>query len=333
MGSAITGLGAALPDKVVTNDDLAARLDTSDEWIVERTGIRERRVGGSTSELAIEAGRKALQSAGCDPGEIGLLVLATTTPDQLVPATSARVQHSLGLGGGAFDVNAACSGFVYSLLVANAMITAGQGNGTGNGNGATAGTGPGASPRKVLVVGADTLSPITDPDDRGTVVLFADGAGAAVVEQVEDHELILGTDIGVDGSQVGILYCDHGGFISMEGREVYRRAVRATVDSAKRAMERAGVTSSDIALFVPHQANLRIVEAVNERIGMDLAKCALCLDRTGNTSSGSIPMALTEAVEAGRIGEGDLVLLSGFGAGMTWASAVIRWGRGAKRGS
>jgi 3-oxoacyl-[acyl-carrier-protein] synthase-3 len=319
MGSAITGLGAALPDKVVTNADLAARLDTSDEWIVERTGIRQRHVGGTTSELAIEAGRRALQAAGCDAAEIDLLVLATTTPDQLVPATSARVQHALGLGGGAFDVNAACSGFVYALLAANAMLLAGSA--------------AGVAPRKTLVVGADTLSPITDQDDRGTVVLFADGAGAAVVEEVEGHDLVLGADVGVDGSQVGILYCDHGGYISMEGREVYRRAVRVTVDSAKRAMARAGVKSNDIALFVPHQANLRIVEAVNERIGMDLAKCALCLDRTGNTSSGSIPTALAEAAEAGRLNEGDLVLMSGFGAGMTWASAVIRWGRGAKRGS
>lgn len=310
MGSAITGLGAALPDKVVTNADLAARLDTSDEWIVERTGIRERRIGGSTSELAVEASRRALAAAGRAAGEIDLLVLATTTPDKLVPATSARVHDTLGLGGGAFDVNAACAGFVYALVAANSILAAGVGH------------------EKMLVVGADTLSPITDQEDRGTVVLFADGAGAAVVERVDGADMILGADLGVDGGQTGILYCDHGGYITMDGREVYRRAVRATVHSAQRAMDRAGVTSKDIALFVPHQANLRIVEAVNERIGMDIERCALCLDRTGNTSSGSIPMALTEAAEAGRLKEGDLVLLSGFGAGMTWASAVIRWGRG-----
>lgn len=310
MGSAITGVGAALPDKIVTNADLATRLDTSDEWIVERTGIRERRIGGTTCELAVEAGRRAISDAGISAAEIDLLVLATTTPDQMVPATSARAHHALGLSGGAFDVNAACSGFVYALVAAHSMLTLGH--------------------QKVLVVGADTLSRITDQDDRGTVVLFADGAGAVVLEQVEGHELLLGADLGVDGSQTGILYCDHGGYIYMEGREVYRRAVRATVDSSLRAMKRAGVQGSDIALFVPHQANLRIVEGVVERIGIDIERSALCLDRTGNTSSGSIPLALAEAVEEGRLADGDLVLLSGFGAGMTWASAVIRWGRGTR---
>lgn len=308
MGAAITGVGAALPDKIVTNADLAAGLDTSDEWIVERTGIRQRHIGGTTCELAVEAGRRAIASAGVEPGEIDLVLLATTTPDQTVPATSARVHHALGLSGGALDLNAACSGFVYAFVAAHAMLGPWQ--------------------RRILVIGSDTLSPITDQDDRGTAVLFADGAGAVVIEQVEGHELLLGADLGVDGSQAGILYCDHGGYLYMEGREVFRRAVRATVDSSKRAMERAGVQSSDIALFVPHQANLRIVEAVNERIGIDIDHCALCLERTGNTSSGSIPLALAEAVEADRLHEGDLVLLSGFGAGMTWASAVIRWGRG-----
>ncbi len=312
MGAAITGWGTALPDKIVTNADFAARLDTSDEWIVERTGIRERRMGGTTSGLAVEASRMALASAGLEPAEIDLLVLSTTTPDQAVPATSSHVQHLLGLSGGAFDLNAACAGFVYALVTAHAMLSAGS--------------------QKVLVVGSDTLSPLTDQDDRGTAVLFADGAGAIVVEADDDHELMLGWDLGVDGSARSILYCDHGGYMYMEGREVYRRAVRATVHSAQQAMERAGVKPDEIALFVPHQANLRIVEAVNQRIGLDLARSALVLERTGNTSSASIPLALADAADAGRLADGDLVLLSGFGAGMTWASAVVRWGRGSAAG-
>jgi 3-oxoacyl-[acyl-carrier-protein] synthase-3 len=217
------------------------------------------------------------------------------------------VQDALGVGGGAFDLNAACAGFVYALITVAAMIDTG------------------AFP-KVLLIGADTLSPITDQDDRGTAVLFGDGAGAVLLESRPGRPLLLGSDLGADGSGVGILYCDHGGYISMDGREVYRRAVRATTDSARQAMKQAGVTSDEISLFVPHQANLRIIESVNERIGLDLERTALVLDKTGNTSAASIPLALAGAADAGRLREGDLVLLSGFGAGMTWASAVMRWG-------
>jgi 3-oxoacyl-[acyl-carrier-protein] synthase-3 len=305
-GAVISGWGAALPEKVVTNADFAARLDTSDEWIVERTGIRERRMGGTTSELAVEASRAALQRAGLEPQEVDLLVLSTTTADQMVPATSSRVHYELGLSGAAFDLNAACAGFVYALVVADSMLSAGY--------------------RRALVVGADTLSRITDQEDRGTAVLFADGAGAIVVEAVEGRPLVLGSDLGLDGSARPLLYCDHGGFMTMDGKEVFRRAVRVTVDSALRAFERAGVTADDIALFVPHQANLRIVDAVNQRLGLDRERSALVLDRTGNTSSGSIPLALADAADSGRLSDGDLVLFSGFGAGMTWASAVVRWG-------
>jgi 3-oxoacyl-[acyl-carrier-protein] synthase-3 len=306
-GAAIVGWGSALPETVVTNADLEERLDTSDAWIVERTGIRERRVGGTTSALSVASGRAALEKANLDASDIDILVLATTTPDQTVPATSATVQHELGLRCAAFDLNAACSGFVYSLVTAHALIVTGA--------------------DRALVIGTDTLSGITDPTDRGTAVLFADGSGALVLEAVPGDDHLLGWDLGVDGSGVPLLYCDHGGYVQMDGREVFRRAVRVTVESARAAMERAKVTPDDIAVFVPHQANLRIIEAANHRLGIPLERTAIVLDRTGNNSAGSIPLALAEAADAGRLRDGDNVLLSGFGAGMTWASVVIRWGR------
>ena len=221
-GAQITGWGIALPDKVVTNADYEARLDTSDEWIVERTGIKERRQGGTTSGLAVESGRRALERAGRRGEEIDLLVLATTTPDQAVPATSSWVHNELGCRGAAFDLNAACAGFVYGLVTAVALLDAGH--------------------DRALVVGSDTLSQITDQNDRSTAVLFADGAGAIVVEATEGEPLILAHDLGLDGSLTRILYCDRGGYIVMEGREVFRRAVRATVESAERVLKQADVT-------------------------------------------------------------------------------------------
>jgi 3-oxoacyl-[acyl-carrier-protein] synthase-3 len=305
-GAAITGWGMALPDKVVTNADYEARMDTSDAWIVERTGIRERRHGGTTSGLAVEAGQAALDKAGLVGSDVDLLVLSTTTPDQAVPATSATVHAQLGLSGAAFDVNAACAGFVYSIVTAISMLGLGY--------------------RRALVIGADTLSRITDQEDRGTAVLFADGAGAVVIEARPDRQLLLAHDLGIDGSLVSILCCDHGGYIFMEGREVFRRAVRASVDSAQKVLEAAEVTADDIALYVPHQANQRIIDAAVQRLGLTSEKSAIVLDRTGNTSSGSMGIALAEAADEGRLSDGDLVLLSGFGAGMTWASAVLRWG-------
>jgi len=308
MGSAITGWGSALPDTVVTNADFAARLDTSDEWIVARTGIRERRFGGTTSGLATEAGRAALKSAGVDGSDIDLLVLATTTPDQAVPASSSVVHDALGCRGGAFDLNAACAGFVYSLVVADSLLSAGH--------------------ERALVIGSETLSSLTDQDDRSTAVLFGDGAAAIVLEAGHSDDLILASDLGVDGSAASLLYADHGGTIHMEGREVFRRAVRAELESIENVLAKANLRPSDIALFVPHQANVRIIEAVNERVGISMERTAIVLDRTGNTSAASIPLALAEAADQGRVRDGDLVLLSGFGAGMTWASALIRWGSG-----
>jgi len=305
-GAAITGWGYAVPDKVVTNADFEARLDTSHEWIVERTGIRERRHGGTTQGLAVDAARAALAKSGNEAADVDLLILSTTTPDRAVPATSSAVHAELGCSGAAFDLNAACAGFVYSLVTAVSMFALGF--------------------RRALVVGSDTLSRITDQEDRGTAVLFADGAGALVIEARDDRELILSHDLGLDGSLASILYCDHGGYLFMEGREVFRRAVRCSVDSAVKVLEAAQVTADDITLFVPHQANQRIIDAAVQRLGLEPSKSAIVLDRTGNTSSGSMGIALAEAADQGRVADGDLVLLSGFGAGMTWASAVLRWG-------
>ncbi len=306
-GSRITGWGTALPDKVVTNADFEARLDTSDAWITERTGIKERRFGGTTASLAAEAGKNALESAGLLPGDIELLVLSTTTPDLTTPATSSVVQDLLGTRGGAFDLNAACAGFVYSLVVAGGMVKMGA--------------------NRVLVIGSDTLSKITDPNDRSTAVLFGDGAGAIVLETDPVEDKILSYDLGVDGSAVPILYCNHGGYMTMEGREVFKKAVRVMVESSKNVLEGAKLSSDDIALVVPHQANIRIIEAANQRLGIPMEKTAIVLDKTGNTSSASIPLALASAANSGRLKEGDNVLFCGFGAGMTWSSAIVRWSR------
>jgi 3-oxoacyl-[acyl-carrier-protein] synthase-3 len=304
-GVRITGWGTALPDKVVTNADLEARLDTSDEWIRDRSGICERRIGGTTAGLAVEAGRAALQRAECAAEDIDLLVLCTTTPDQTVPATSAAVQYELGLRCGAFDVNAACSGFVYGLVAAQGFIRSGL--------------------SRVLVIGSETLSRITDWEDRSTAVLFGDGAGAVVVEGVEGTGDVLAWDLGADGSLRPILYADVGGYIQMQGKEVFRQAVTVMVDSARRTFARAGVDPAEVALVVPHQANLRIIDAACRRLGIPMERTVTVLEQTGNTSSASIPLALVAAIDAGRVATGDLVLLVGFGAGMTWASALLRW--------
>lgn len=304
-GGVITGWGTALPEKVLTNDDLSKMMDTSDEWIRERTGIHQRHVGGTTASLSVESGKRAIEIAGIDPLSIDALVLSTTTPDRAVPATSARVQHELGLSCGAFDINAACSGFVYGLATAHGLIAMGA--------------------NKVLLIGTDTLSRITDWTDRNTAILFADGSGAAVIEAVEGQGEMLAWDIAADGSLEPLLYAEIGGFLHMDGKEVFRRAVRIMVDSAQKSLSNAGLTIDDITLIVPHQANTRIIKAACERLGAPLEKTAIVLHRTGNTSSASIPLALFDAVDAGRLQRGDLVMMVGFGAGMTAASSIIRW--------
>ena len=305
-GGVITGYGTALPPTILTNDDLAKKMDTSDEWIRERTGILSRHVGGTTAELSIESGRKALEMSGVNPAEIDGLVLATTTPDRTVPATSATVQNALGLRCGAFDVNAACSGFVYALVAAHGLLALGA--------------------KKILVIGTDTLDRITEWTDRNTAILFANGSAAVVLEASDDGNQLLAWNLDADGSAEQFLYCEVGGYLHMDGKEVFRRAIRIMTDSAEKSMADAGVTADDIAMVVPHQANIRIIQAACERLGIPEERTATVLHYTGNTSSASIPLALIDALNAGRINNGDNVLLVGFGAGMTAASAILKWG-------
>ena len=305
-GIRITGWGIALPDKIVTNDDMAASLDTSDAWITERTGIRERRIGGTTSGLAIEAGQNALLSAGRTADEIDHVVLATTTPDGIVPGTAPTVQNGLGIKGGAFDINAACSGFVYGLVTVAGLIAAGSG--------------------PILLIGSETLSKITDMDDRSIAIIVGDGAGAVVVEPVDGPGQLLSWNLNSDGSLRHLLKCEHGGTLYMDGKEVFRKAVRVVVESAERAMADAGIGPDEVSLLVPHQANLRIIVAACQRLGIPEDRTVVVIDRYGNTSSASIPLALHDAISNGRVHDGDHLLLTGFGGGMTWASAVLRWG-------
>ncbi|MCL4446123.1 MAG: ketoacyl-ACP synthase III [Actinobacteria bacterium] len=306
-GVVVKGWGIGLPEKVVTNDDLTATLDTSDEWISQRTGIRERRIGGTTSSLAIEAGRRAIESAGLLAADISTVVLATTTPDAIVPGTAATVQDGLGIVGGAFDVNAACSGFVYGLVVAAGLAAVGSGH--------------------VLLIGSDTLSRITDWDDRTIAVLVGDGAGAVVLEPVEGPGALLSWNLNADGSLRHLLKCDHGGYLYMDGKEIFRRAVRMVVESAQQALDDANIKAGDVDMLIPHQANLRIIQAACQRLGIPEERTAVVIDRYGNTSSASIPLALDDALKTGNIKDGSTLLLTGFGGGMTWASAVLKWGR------
>jgi 3-oxoacyl-[acyl-carrier-protein] synthase-3 len=302
----ITGWGTALPDKVVTNADLEDSLDTTDAWIVERTGIRERRVGGTTSGLGIQAAQGAMARAGVRGADIDLVLLCTSTPDETMPASASAIQQALGVEGGAVDLNAACSGFVYGLVAADGFLRAGM--------------------HRVLLVGSETMSRIVDWGDRSTAILFGDGAGAVVVERGEGPGGVLGFDLGSDGSLRHILHADVGGTIEMDGPEVFRRAVRVMVESAERAMANAGVTADEVQLFVPHQANTRIIASACAKLGIDEDRTVSILPTTGNTSAASIPMALAEAADDGRLAAGDLALLIGFGAGMSWASAVLEWG-------
>jgi 3-oxoacyl-[acyl-carrier-protein] synthase III len=301
----VTGWGVSLPPGLLTTSDLAATFETSPEWIVQRTGIHQRHVGGTTSGLAAEAGRRALKRANIDPATIDALILATTTPERLVPATATTVQDSLGLRCGAMDLNAACSGFVYALTIAYGLVAIGA--------------------RRLLVIGSDVMTLLTDPHDRDTAILFGDGAGAIVIEASDHGSHLLGWDIDSDGSTADLLYADHGGQMKMNGREVFKQAVKMMASSAERAMAAADIKVGDISLMVPHQANGRIIEALAERLGLPTDRIAIVLDRTGNTSSASVPIALADALDAGRIRRHDLVLFAGFGAGMSAASAIVRW--------
>lgn len=327
--AAIAGTGSYLPEKVLTNDDLSRMVDTSDEWIYPRTGIRSRRIAGpreQTSDMAAEAGRRALEAAGAAPGEIDLLVVATISGDSPLPATACLVQEKLGLRNAtAFDVLAACSGFLFALDVARQYVRSG-------------------AARKVLVVGAEKMSAITDWTDRTTCILFGDGAGAAVVQPAEEGSGngILASLTGSDGSLAPLLHIEAGGsalptsaetlaakrgFVKMDGHTIFKYAVRNMAGVALRAVEEAGLKPADVDWIVPHQANIRIIQAVAKTMDAPMEKVVATIERTGNTTAASIPLALDEAVRDGRIKPGDNVLFVAFGAGLTWAASVVRWGR------
>ena len=307
MGARFIGWGVAVPDRIVTNDELSLTLDTTDEWITERTGIRERRIGGTTSVLGVLAGQRALDDAGIEAKDIDFLVLATTTPDRLIPATSTTVAHELGLDCPAMDLNAACSGFMYAVRTAYGLLETGA--------------------KRVLVIGAEHLSGWVDWTDRNIAVLLADGGGAAVLEYDPTENDLLSFSLGAEGADADLLACEHGGFITMDGKEIFRRAVRAVVDSSEQALAMANITAADLSLVIPHQANIRIIQAACQRLNIDMERAVISLDRYGNTSSASIPLAFDDARKNDRIHKGDYALLTGFGAGMTWASSVVRWSK------
>lgn len=327
MYAAITGWGLAVPERVMTNAELERMVNTSDEWITARTGIRERRVAGageSTSTLASEAGRRALARAGLAADAIDLIVLATCTPDRPFPATACTVQANLGIPrAAAFDIAAACSGFVYGLGVATSMIRSG-------------------AARNVLFISADVFTHYINWNDRNTCVLFGDGAGAVVLQPSDERYGQLSSVLGASGKDEDLMAVDAGGtrlpatpelleqgrqYVYMNGREIFKLAVRGMSDSSVQALREAGVAKDEIALVVPHQANLRIIDATAKRLDVPMDRVFVNLDRYGNTSAATIPIALAEAADQGRLKPGDYVLVTAFGGGLTWASSVIRWGR------
>lgn len=324
----ILGIGYAVPEEKLTNFDLEKMVDTSDEWITTRTGIKERRIAPrheATSDWAVKAAEKALADAGVSPGEIDLLIVATATGDYQVPSTASIVQHRLGIPDtAAYDLGAGCSGFVYALDQAWHAVRSGGYN-------------------KALVIGADLLSRIVNWRDRSTCVLFGDGAGAVVVGETAPDYGVLATYLGSDGSGAESLIIPAGGsrkpfdeealaagehYLRMTGNEVFKFAVRIMEDATREVLRRAGLTPDDIDLFVPHQANIRIIEAAAKRLGVEEDRIVVNVQRYGNTSAASIPIALGEAVEEGRLKEGHRIVAVGFGAGLTWGAAALRWGRG-----
>jgi 3-oxoacyl-[acyl-carrier-protein] synthase-3 len=320
--SVILGCGSYLPSQVVTNDDLAKRVDTSDAWIVERTGIKRRHIardGETTSDLALEAAKRALKHADISAADLDLVVVATTTPDETFPSTATKIQARLGMTrGAAFDVQAVCTGFIYGLSVADNFIRAGQ-------------------VKTVLVIGAETMSRILDWNDRGTCVLFGDGAGAAVLSAAEGKGTnadrgILNTRIFSDGRLHDLLYTDGGvsstksaGHLRMHGKEVFKHAVTNIASAIQQSTEAAGLTPHDIDWFVPHQANQRILDGTARKLGIKPERVISTIADHGNTSAASVPLALTAAVQDGRIKRGDLVLMEAMGGGFTWGAALVRW--------
>ncbi|KAA1191376.1 MULTISPECIES: beta-ketoacyl-ACP synthase III [Paenibacillus] len=321
----IIGTGKYVPEKILTNSDLEKIVETNDEWIVSRTGIRERHIAApheATSDLAYEAALKALDSAGMKAEDLDLIIIATVTPDSAFPSTACILQDKLGAkGAAAFDLSAACSGFVYSLATAVGFIQNGMYN-------------------NALIIGADTLSRITDYTDRNTCVLFGDGAGAVIIGEVPEGRGFQSFDLGAEGSGGNLLKLEAGGsrlpasqqtvedkkhFIYMNGREVFKFAVRVMGSATERVLTKAGLGKEDIDLFVPHQANIRIIQSAMQRLDLPPEKCVINVDKYANTSAASIPLALVEAAEEGRMKEGDTVLMVGFGGGLTWGASVLIW--------
>jgi 3-oxoacyl-[acyl-carrier-protein] synthase-3 len=315
--SIIAGTGSALPKREVTNDELAGQVDTTDQWIVERTGIRSRYIAGdgeTTASLATDAARRALDHAGVEPSEIDLIVLATATPDQTFPSSATKVQAALGIDDCiAFDVHAVCTGFLYALSVADSMLRSGNAG-------------------KALVIGAETFSRILDWEDRATCVLFGDGAGALVLSAEESDGGILSTKLHADGRHNDLLFVDGGpsttgtvGKLRMKGREVFRHAVVNLADVLNEVLASAGLTAADVDWVVPHQANARILDATAKKLGLPPEKVVVTVDRHANTSAASVPLALDTAVKDGRIKRGDLVVLEAMGGGFTWGAAALRY--------
>ncbi|CQR55562.1 beta-ketoacyl-ACP synthase III [Paenibacillus riograndensis] len=321
----IIGTGKYVPEQILTNSDLEKMVETNDEWIVSRTGIRERHIAApheATSDLAYEAALKALDSAGMKAEDLDLIIVATVTPDSTVPSTACILQDKLGAkGAAAFDLSAACSGFVYSLATATGFIQNGMYN-------------------NALVIGADTLSRITDYTDRNTCVLFGDGAGAVIIGEVPEGRGFQSFDLGAEGSGGSLLNIEAGGsrlpashqtiedkkhFLYMNGREVFKFAVRVMGTATERVLTKAGLGKENIDLFIPHQANIRIIQSAMQRLDLPPEKCVINVDKYANTSAASIPLALVEAAEEGRIKEGDTLLMVGFGGGLTWGASVLIW--------
>lgn len=310
MGAGIIGVGRYVPEKVLTNADLEKMMDTSDEWIRTRTGIEERRIAADdidTSDMAYFAAEKALADAGVEAKDIDLIVVATVTPDRSFPSVACMLQERLGaVNAAAMDLSAACSGFMYGMVTAAQFIDTGV-------------------YKYILVVGADKLSKITDWTDRNTAVLFGDGAGAVVMGPVSPGRGILSFELGADGTGGKHLYKDE--YIVMNGREVFKFAVRQMGESSVRVLEKAGLTKEDVDFLIPHQANIRIVEAARQRLELPEEKISTTIRRYGNTSAASIPISLVEELEAGNIHDGDLIVMVGFGGGLTWGAIALRWGR------
>ncbi|KIV76353.1 beta-ketoacyl-ACP synthase III [Bacillus mycoides] len=310
MNVGILGIGRYVPEKVVTNHDLEKIVDTSDEWIRTRTGIAERRIADDTidtSYMAVEASKKALEDAGISGEDIDLILVATVTPDRAFPAVACVIQEAIGAKqAAAMDLSAACAGFMYGMITAQQFIQTG-------------------TYKNVLVVGSDKLSKIVDWNDRNTAVLFGDGAGAIVMGAVSEGKGVLSFELGADGSGGKHLYQDE--YVMMNGREVFKFAVRQLGDSCLRVLEKAGLTKEDVDFLVPHQANIRIMESARERLNLPKEKMSMTIEKFGNTSASSIPIAMVEELQNGRIQDGDLIILVGFGGGLTWGAVALRWGK------